>query len=58
MGMPDIRFLKDEAGQDLVEYSLLLAFIALAGAAIFIGMNPLTQSLWSIANSRLSNASN
>lgn len=58
MGMPDIRFLKDEAGQDLVEYTLLLAAIALAGAAIFIGMNPLIQSLWTIANSRLSNASN
>ena len=58
MDMPAMGFLKDDAGQDLVEYSLLLAFIALAGAAIFIGMNPLTQSLWSIANSRLTNASN
>jgi Flp pilus assembly pilin Flp len=29
------RFLKDEQGQDLIEYTLLMAFIALALAAIF-----------------------
>jgi Flp pilus assembly pilin Flp len=46
-------FYTDERGQDLVEYSLLLAFIALAGAAVIIGMNGATSGLWSSANSRL-----
>ena len=27
------RFLEDESGQDLIEYSLLVAFIAVASAA-------------------------
>ena len=31
------NFLNDEQGQDLIEYTLLLAFVALASAAIFIG---------------------
>ncbi len=46
----------DESGQDLVEYSLILAFIALSGAAAYIGMSSSTQGLWSIVNSRLANA--
>lgn len=49
-------FLRDESGQDLVEYSLLLAFVALAGAAALIGMGQLTGGLWSTANSRLAAA--
>ncbi len=46
-------FLSDETGQDLVEYSLLIAFVALAGAAAFIGMSGSVNSIWSAANSRL-----
>lgn len=47
------NFGTDEAGQDLVEYSLLLAFICLAGAAALIGMGRNTSALWSIVNNRL-----
>jgi Flp pilus assembly pilin Flp len=47
------RFISDETGQDLIEYSLLLASIALAGAAAFIGMSSSVNSIWSAANSRL-----
>jgi len=39
-----------------VEYSLLLAFVCLAGAALYIGMATTTTSLWSIVNSRLAAA--
>ena len=49
-------FLYDDSGQDLVEYSLLLAFIALAGAAAIIGMGGSINLLWSVANSRLAAA--
>jgi Flp pilus assembly pilin Flp len=48
-----ISFCKCERGQDLVEYSLLMAFVTLVGAAMFVGMGNSTSSLWSIVNSRL-----
>jgi Flp pilus assembly pilin Flp len=51
-----VGFLRDEQGQDLVEYSLLLAFVALASAALFIGAGVQISGIWSVANSRLSNA--
>jgi Flp pilus assembly pilin Flp len=50
------RFFQDESGQDLVEYSLLVAFIGLAGAAVYLGMGSTTDTLWSAVNSRLANA--
>ena len=50
------HFLRDDGGQDLVEYSLLLAFVCLAGAAIFIGMGSTIRGIWSIANNRLAAA--
>jgi Flp pilus assembly pilin Flp len=51
-----IRFLRDEQGQDLVEYTLLLAFVCLASAALFIGAGGSINAIWTTANSRLSNA--
>jgi Flp pilus assembly pilin Flp len=50
------RFLREESGQDLVEYTLLLAFVALASAAIFIGTGTTITGIWSKANSKLVNA--
>ena len=50
------HFLAAETAQDLVEYSLLLAFIGLVGAALFIGMGQTTSGIWSIVNARVSNA--
>jgi Flp pilus assembly pilin Flp len=54
--MSEVRFWRDEDGQDLVEYSLLLAFVCLAGAAMFIGMGRNVNGIWSIVNSRLASA--
>jgi len=50
------RFWESEDGQDLVEYSLLLAFVALVGAAMYIGMGRSTSTIWTIVNSRLAAA--
>jgi len=47
------RFLREEHGQDLVEYTLLLAFVALASAALFIGAGTSITGIWSAANSHL-----
>lgn len=51
-----VRFLREEQGQDLVEYTLLLAFVCLASAALFIGAGIQMTGIWSLANSRLVNA--
>ncbi len=51
-----MNFLKDERGQDLVEYTLLLAFVALASAALFIGAGGSVSGIWNVANSRLAEA--
>jgi len=47
---------RDEQGQDLIEYTLLLAFVALASAALFIGAGTNVNAIWSNANTRLSAA--
>ena len=48
----------EEQGQDLIEYTLLMAFVALASAALFIGAGGRISSIWSITNNQLSNAAN
>jgi Flp pilus assembly pilin Flp len=50
------RFLKDERGQDLIEYTLLMAFVALASAAIFMNAGRSVKSVWGIASTQLVNA--
>ncbi|MGC9970542.1 MAG: Flp family type IVb pilin [Bryobacteraceae bacterium] len=50
------NFLRDEQGQDLIEYTLLLAFVALASAALFIGAGGTVKTIWSAANNQLSAA--
>ena len=49
-------FLIEEEGQDLVEYTLLLAFVCLASAALFISAGTSIGTIWSSANSALANA--
>ena len=47
------RFVKDEQGQDLIEYTLLLAFVCLASAAVFISAGGSISGIWTSANSDL-----
>jgi Flp pilus assembly pilin Flp len=49
-------FLKDEQGQDLIEYTLLMAFVALSSAAIFVGAGGSVAGIWVSASNQLSNA--
>ena len=51
-----VRLWRDEQGQDLVEYTLLLAFVCLASAAMFISAGGSIAGIWNIANSRLTAA--
>ena len=50
------NFWNDEQGQDLIEYTLLMAFVALASAALFLGAGKSVQGIWSATNSELSAA--
>jgi len=52
-----VRFVRDDQGQDLVEYTLLLAFVCLASAAMFINAGTSISGIWNVANSHLTNAS-
>jgi len=51
-----LRFVREEEGQDLVEYTLLLAFVCLASAALFIGAGKSMASIWTDTNLIVSNA--
>jgi len=50
------RFLRNEEGQDLIEYTLLLAFVCLASAALFISAGGSIGGIWTSANSELTTA--
>ena len=46
----------DEQGQDLIEYTLLMTFVALAAASVFIGAGGSVKGVWATSNSRLAAA--
>jgi len=50
------RFCKEQDGQDLVEYTLLLGFVALAAAAFFPPVTRSISTIWMITSLHLSNA--
>jgi Flp pilus assembly pilin Flp len=47
------RFWRDEQGQDLIEYTLLVAFVCIATAALFISSGGSLSGIWMTANSQL-----
>jgi Flp pilus assembly pilin Flp len=50
------RLWSEERGQDLIEYTLMLAFVALASAALFESAGHSINIVWSKAGSQLSAA--
>ena len=53
MGKRLLQFLKDEQGQDLVEYALLLVFIALAAIAVLPTLGSAVNNVFSQTSSTL-----
>ncbi len=49
-------FWKEEEGQDLVEYSLLLAFIALAAVSVLSSVKSSISSIWTAINTNMTAA--
>lgn len=50
------NFWQEESGQDLIEYTLLMAFLALASATIFLSAGGSINSIWGQGSTQLSNA--
>jgi Flp pilus assembly pilin Flp len=50
------QFIKDEQGQDLIEYTLLLAFVCLATSALFVSSGGSLSGILTSANSQLATA--
>jgi len=50
------NFWNDDQGQDLIEYTLLMAFVALASAALFLGAGGSIKGIWTVTNTQLDNA--
>jgi Flp pilus assembly pilin Flp len=50
------KLVRDEAGQDLAEYGIALAVIAVGAAAIAVAIGTDVNSLWSNAQTQIDNA--
>jgi Flp pilus assembly pilin Flp len=50
------RLWREEQGQDLIEYTLMLAFVALASAALFSTAGTSINQIWSKTNAQLTTA--
>ncbi|MGE0130935.1 MAG: Flp family type IVb pilin [Blastocatellales bacterium] len=52
------KFIKDEQGQDIVEYSLLLVLIGAAAVFVLTAMGQSISQIFSKINQRLTSANN
>jgi len=50
------RLTREQQGQDLVEYTLLLAFVCLASAALFVNAGNSLSGIWTQTNTVVGNA--
>ena len=51
-----LKLWQDDSGQDLIEYTLLMAFLAIASAALFLGAGGSISGIWNVSNSQLAAA--
>ena len=49
-------FWNDEHGQDLTEYALLLAFVVIAAAGLFVVSGTSIVNIWGVSNDIVTNA--
>ena len=50
------RFWDNEEGQDLIEYTLIMAFVAIASAGLFLGAGNDVKGVWAVSNNQLAKA--
>ena len=51
-----VRFVREDEGQDLIEYALLAAFIALVAVVMIISVGTGVNLIYSQVNTQVSNA--
>lgn len=51
------RLFRDVCGQDVIEFTLLVAFVALTSSALFIGGGQSTRRIWEKTDQQLEQAS-
>ena len=51
-----LNFWREDDGQDLIEYSLLITFIAIACAALLGAGRPAVNAIWQNGNNHLAQA--
>jgi len=51
-----VNFLREEQGQDLVEYTMLLAFVVLASAGILLNIGSSLSVVWQDTSQRANEA--
>ena len=51
-----INVLREEHGQDMVEYALILGFVAIAAAAILTTTGANLSKIWGVTSNQLVNA--
>jgi Flp pilus assembly pilin Flp len=49
-------FVRDEGGQDMIEYTLLISFIVIVAAALLLVSQQPISTIWTVANTDLSKA--
>jgi Flp pilus assembly pilin Flp len=49
-------FCGDQQGQDLTEYALLLAFVVIAAAGLFLASGSSIVTIWSVSNNMVTAA--
>jgi Flp pilus assembly pilin Flp len=50
------NFWREEEGQDLIEYSLLVVFIAIACCAMIASPQGAVKGIWTVSNNQLTQA--
>ena len=48
-----LNLIRGEQGQDLIEYTLLLAFVVLASAALFVAAGGSVETIWGYSSTTL-----
>jgi Flp pilus assembly pilin Flp len=51
-----VNFWVHDEGQDLIEYTLLISFVALAVVGLFMGSGRDVKQIWTVANNELAQA--
>jgi Flp pilus assembly pilin Flp len=50
------NFWYDEQGQDLIEYTILISFVALSVVGLFMGAGKDVKAVWATSNNQLAQA--